>query len=320
MSINKRVVVALVGVLLGCQPARQRLSPKLDPSPRAARQQRSVAVTIDDLPIAEYGRYRDDAERQRTVRKLTETIARRQIPVTGFFIMSAHEKDPSLMQLWQRAGVRVGNHTWSHPHADKVPVEEYLADLERGHRAVAALAGAPRSIPFRHPYLAEGFLPERRAAIRAKLAQLGSRPAPVTIDTSDWFHARGYLEARQAGDTRRARLYRRAWRWDIEEATLVAELLSWELFGREPPQILLLHGNALNADHLDEALDWLQRRGYRFISLEQALADPAYALEDRSTAPTGDSHWLRLLRTRKLTGRWSRSAPAARPRPTPRSD
>jgi peptidoglycan/xylan/chitin deacetylase (PgdA/CDA1 family) len=310
-------VVTLVA-LLGCQPPRQGSPPA--PRPRPAHQQRSVAITIDDLPVAEYGRYRDAAERQQTVRELTGIIARRKVPVTGFFIMSLHEKDPSLLPLWRRAGVRLGNHTWSHPHADKVSAEEYLADLERGHRAIAALADAPRSIPFRHPYLAEGFLPERRAAIRARLGQLGSRPAPVTIDTSDWFHARGYLEAKHAGDARRARLYRRAWRWDIEETTLVAELLARELFGREPPQILLLHGNALNADHLDEVLDWFERRGYRFVPLEQALADPAYALEDRSTAPTGDSHWLRLLRSRKLTGRWSRSAPGARPRPTPRSN
>ena len=37
----------------------------------------------------------------------------------------------------------------------------------------------------------------------------------------------------------------------------------------------LLHANVLNADCLDVLLFWLETRGYRFVSLEEAMNDPA---------------------------------------------
>jgi hypothetical protein len=69
------------------------------------------------------------------------------------------------------------------------------------------------------------------------------------------------------------------------------ETLSVTLFGRQPAQVLLLHANNLNADHLGTLLDMIARRGYIFISLEQALRDPAYGHADRFVGPRGPS-WL----------------------------
>ena len=44
--------------------------------------------------------------------------------------------------------------------------------------------------------------------------------------------------------------------------------------GYEPKQVLLLHASNLEADHIGELMDVLRKRGYRFISLEEALGDP----------------------------------------------
>ena len=46
-----------------------------------------------------------------------------------------------------------------------------------------------------------------------------------------------------------------------------------DLVGYEPSQILLIHGNHLEAEHIGELLDLLRKRGYRFIPLGQALSD-----------------------------------------------
>jgi peptidoglycan/xylan/chitin deacetylase (PgdA/CDA1 family) len=43
---------------------------------------------------------------------------------------------------------------------------------------------------------------------------------------------------------------------------------------REPPQILLIHASQMNADMMPELLAMFRRRGYSFISLDRALADP----------------------------------------------
>ena len=58
------------------------------------------------------------------------------------------------------------------------------------------------------------------------------------------------------------------------------EKLSLDFLGYEVKQILLLHANTLNADYLDELIQMFQNRKYEFISLDAALQDPAYQLED----------------------------------------
>ena len=58
------------------------------------------------------------------------------------------------------------------------------------------------------------------------------------------------------------------------------EKLSLDFLGYEVKQILLLHANTLNADYLDELIQMFQNRNYEFISLDAALQDPAYQLED----------------------------------------
>jgi hypothetical protein len=59
-----------------------------------------------------------------------------------------------------------------------------------------------------------------------------------------------------------------------------AEKESAEMFGRQIPQVLLVHDNALNTECLDAVLGKLEKRGYKFVSLDTALEDPAYATPD----------------------------------------
>jgi hypothetical protein len=69
------------------------------------------------------------------------------------------------------------------------------------------------------------------------------------------------------------------------------EVWSVDVVGYEPPQVLLLHANELNVRALPKLTAMLQDRGYEFISLEEALSDPAYASSDSYVGPRGLS-WL----------------------------
>jgi len=64
-----------------------------------------------------------------------------------------------------------------------------------------------------------------------------------------------------------------------------------EVVGHEIPQILLMHANRLNADLGGDLLTMLKRRGYRFITLDQALKDPAYQLPENYAGTNGIS-WI----------------------------
>jgi peptidoglycan/xylan/chitin deacetylase (PgdA/CDA1 family) len=64
--------------------------------------------------------------------------------------------------------------------------------------------------------------------------------------------------------------------------------------GYEVKQILLLHANELNADYAGDLMAMLRTRGYRFITLDAALQDPAYALPDAQAArgPSWLHRWM----------------------------
>ena len=67
-----------------------------------------------------------------------------------------------------------------------------------------------------------------------------------------------------------------------------------QLIGYEPKQILLLHANQLEGDHIGELLELLRKRGYKFITLEDALGDEAYSLPDMYVGEEGTGwleHW-----------------------------
>ena len=55
-----------------------------------------------------------------------------------------------------------------------------------------------------------------------------------------------------------------------------ANLYDSATFEREIPQILLLHANEINGRLLGPMLELLAARGYRFVPLDEVLADPAY--------------------------------------------
>ena len=43
-----------------------------------------------------------------------------------------------------------------------------------------------------------------------------------------------------------------------------------------------------------------EKRGYRFVPVQEAMRHPAYQELDRSLTPFGESHWSRLRRSRQL--------------------
>lgn len=59
------------------------------------------------------------------------------------------------------------------------------------------------------------------------------------------------------------------------------------MLGYEVPQVLLIHCNEMNALTLRQALHRMRERGYTFVSLDEAMADPAYQLPVRPGAMGG---------------------------------
>ncbi len=69
------------------------------------------------------------------------------------------------------------------------------------------------------------------------------------------------------------------------------DVVNGEPSTRPIPHVLLLHANELNADRLDDLVDLLEARGYRFGTLKEVLTDPVYDRQDVYTGPSWLFRW-----------------------------
>lgn len=260
---------------------------------------RTMAITIDDLPTASV-LGQDIARAQRTTTDLLAAIGRANVPAIGFVnevkLQPGGKVDPrrvALLQQWVDAGLELGNHTYSHPDLHRVELKPFQDDVLRGEivtkRLLAATGQKPRY--FRHPFLHTGRSLEVRDGLVAFLRDLGYIVAPVTVDNSDYVFAAAYDRSVAAGDPAQTARLVAAYLDYMDAVVAYYEQQSIAILGREPAQTLLLHANALNAATLDQLIERIRKRGYRFVSLEEALKDPAYELKDEYTGGAGMT-WL----------------------------
>lgn len=272
--------------------------------PFTAAAQRTMAITFDDLPYASVPS-EDDAALADLTARLLQPLQAAGVPAVGFVNESRLSREGrlvparvDLLRRWLDTGHELGNHTHSHVSLNRVPIEVFTANLLQGEtvtRPLAQEAGRPLRW-FRHPYLHLGQSTTVRAALDTFLAARGYRVAPVTVNHSEWVFAVAYARALAQGNAEAAQRIAEAYLPYMEAELARAEQLALDRFGRAIPHVLLLHANALNADLLGALLARLQQRGYRFVTLDTALQDSAYASPLGARLIEGESwleHWAR---------------------------
>lgn len=261
--------------------------------------QRAIVVTIDDLPFQ--GQQPSTEEILDVNRRLVERLVANEIPAIGFVNEQKLERPPgevsdelvAVLELWLDAGLELGNHGYDHLDLHRVPLEAYEEDVLRGERVTRRLLAERDLVPrfFRHPFLHTGRSLETRDAFHAFLGEHGYRVAPVTVDNSEWIWSHAYRRALEAGDDALAKRIATEYVPYMQSKIEYYESRSRALFGRELAHTLLIHVNALAADTLDALAEMLRDRGYRFVSLAEALEDPAYTSPDTWDGGGGIS-WL----------------------------
>lgn len=277
---------------------------------------RAVAVTFDDLPavaVPASTRCNQEALAAFTA-SLLGVVREYAVPAVGFVVEAngaclGADGLAALLTRWLDAGAELGNHTYSHPSFDAVTVGEYTADIVRGETVTRGLleARGQRLRYFRHPMLRSGADAAKKAALDAFLDERGYTVAPVTLDNDEWIYARAYSNALDQADTTLARRIGAAYLEHMQATIAFYERRSGEVLGYEPPQVLLLHANALNADYFGALAAWMRARGYAFVTLDEALRDPAYRQGNPYVGPRGIS-WIH---------RWADARGMAPPPPPP---
>jgi peptidoglycan/xylan/chitin deacetylase (PgdA/CDA1 family) len=268
---------------------------------QSTKPDRQVAVTIDDLPAGMADRL-PAADITAMTAKLLGTLRDQKIPVVGFVnekkLYKTGEVDERIkaLQMWPDYGFELGNHTYSHASLNQVGLKAWEEEVIRGETVTNTLL-APRKMKlryFRHPYLDTGRDLMTRRQAEAFLVDRGYRIAPITLDGWDWMFAGLYEDAKKRNDTALQQQIVKEYLAYHDAVFAYSEQLSVKVVGYEPKQILLLHASNLEADHISELMDVLRKRGYRFITLEDALGDPAYSLPDDYVGEEGTGwldHW-----------------------------
>ena len=285
-------VVSIISVFALAPAGAARL-----PQTAAAR---SVAVTFDDLPIAGVLPRDIDASRELT-RKLLGAIAAHHVPTIGFVnedklnaangVVDTQRVD--LLKRWLEAGLELGNYSYSHADLHATALDAFESDVLKGERVTRELMQERglRLRYFRHPYLHTGRDLEKKAQFERFLAEHGYRVAPVTIDNDEYVFAGAYDRSLARGDASLAARIAVAYVPYMESKVEFFERNSRDLFGREIPEILLVHANMLNAERFGDLASMFERRGYRFITLDRALEDEAYRSPDTFVG-TGGITWI----------------------------
>src|SRR5688572_10391097 len=107
---------------------------------------RTIAVTIDDLPVVSTRR---DIENRRTItKKLLGHIKKAKVPAIGFVnenkLYNGEKRDEEqidLLRMWLDSSLQLGNHTYSHRSLNTIPLDEYQADLLKGEAITRELLG-----------------------------------------------------------------------------------------------------------------------------------------------------------------------------------
>jgi peptidoglycan/xylan/chitin deacetylase (PgdA/CDA1 family) len=264
----------------------------------ATQPDRQVAITFDDLPAGNAA-FVDAATITDMTSHLLAALREQRIPAVGFVnerkLYKLGEVDQRIkaLEMWLESGFELGNHTFSHPSLNRVPLRAFEDDVIQGETVTRLLLAQHKMELryFRHPYLEVGRDLETRRQAEAFLSARGYRIAPVTVDAWDWMYGRVYEDARKHGDTALQQQLVNSYLSYTDTMFGFAEQLSKELVGYELKQILLLHANQLEADHVGELAEVIRKRGYRFITLQEALGDPAFSMPDTYVGEEG-TDWL----------------------------
>jgi peptidoglycan/xylan/chitin deacetylase (PgdA/CDA1 family) len=279
----------------------------------AFAQNRTVAITVDDLPYASVNAVSpSDAVVAREInRKILSAMRLHHAPVTGFVIQKGIEDlGPTatipILRNWTRDKFDLGNHTYSHQDANQLSLTELKNEILKGETDFVPLMKQAGKKPefFRFPMNHTGETEQKHEQIAAFLTQHGYRVATCTIDNSDYLFNAAYASMLAAHDSSAHRLRAEYLSYTSAEIDYYAGL-SKQVLGYEPPQVMVLHDNRLNADTIGPLLALFEKKHYRFVSLSQAQADPAYQIPDTYITKYGPMWGYRWAAERglKVNGR-----------------
>lgn len=261
-----------------------------------------MAVTFDDLPA--HGPLPPGMTRLEIAQSILKTLKREKLPpVYGFINGGRGAEDPnslSVLQAWRKAGQPLGNHTWAHLDLNKESPDEFGAEVLKNEPLLESLMGKGDWHWLRYPFLHEGDTLEKRRAARAWLFAHGYKIAEVSMDFEDYLWNEPYARCMAKHDEASIQKLHDSYLAVADQYYGVFQQLSQLLYGRNVHYVLLMHVGAFDARMFPELLALYRAKGVRFISLPDAMADPAYQDDPDIGEPTGGTFLELMMQKKKI--------------------
>ena len=274
-------------------------------------QSRTVAITVDDLPYAHGTFVYDDVSAEASAAlhvndNLLDTFRAHHVPVTGFVIQQQVEYlgpvGTQILRKWVSSGFDLGNHTYSHPDIAALSTEQFEKEILKGESGIEPLLREEGKRPefFRFPMNKTGETESKHSAIARFLSERRYRVAACTIDNSDYIFNASYLKMLANHDSAKAQRLRQDYLAYTSIEIDYYAALNKQVLGYEPPEVLVLHDNELNADVIGQVIASFERKRYELVSLETAQSDPAYRIPDTYIGPYGPMWGYRWAKVRDI--------------------
>lgn len=246
-----------------------------------------------------------------TARLMIEKLKAHKIPAIGFVVggsISDGEKlypvRANIVRLWRDAGFEIGiggfKHTWFYEST----FEDYVANVEKNELVTKKIL-AEKNLPleyFSYPFLNTGKNADERNRFESWLAARGISPVKYTIDNNEWMYSYAYDMARNDNDIGTMTEIRVAFIKYMSQMFDHYEAYSREMFGRDIAQTMVLTPSRLVADSSDDLFGMIEKRGYTYVSMKEALTDEAYKTPESFYGNSGISWFERwtLAQGKKL--------------------
>ncbi|RRA50466.1 polysaccharide deacetylase family protein [Acidipila sp. EB88] len=261
-----------------------------------------VAITFDDLPST--GAAPPDVTRAQIIDSLLATLKAEKLPPIYGFI-NAHTLEgmpsgPAILRAWTDSGNLLGSHTYSHPDLESISAADFEDNILKNETALKIYAGKTDWHYFRYPFLHEGETLEKRQAIQFYLKEHGYKTAEVSLDFEDYLWNDPYARCVTKNQMAKVDALHDSYLAAADQFIDIYRSLSSRLYGHDIRYVLLLHVTAFNAKMLPDLIALLRERGFAFISLQDALRDPAYSIDPTIGYPGGGAIEETLAAARKL--------------------
>ena len=216
--------------------------------------------------------------------KLAKALQANGIPPTVTFIRG-RRLDERMQKEWIKRGNLTGSLGFNRLRPRKTTAEQFIENIARNETVLAPFCKgvSPAKKYFRFPRTKLRQRASEMETVNSYLREHNYVAVPETVELLGESFSQLYCASVARGDQPCTNLIKASFRSLALDTTVRARSIAKDLAGHDVKHIMVVGANQFICDNLSDLLAWYKSLGARFISLDQALADPLYSISQPSS-------------------------------------